>query len=201
MNGSTYQYEYYQPPETARKHVVPAGFDYARATWAQLEAILYDKTYSFKMSTFPNEQRIAKRAELERTIAELNNTSTECMEAVSELQIMTLEDSVASWRKDYLDVADAIARESSGPADLIAAVRQMRKNLGNLNNDYIALERKHAALVAANESLKEALTELLFAVENADETGYVTDVGFLKGFDQLPDKCRAALLSAQTLNG
>lgn len=31
------------------------------------------------------------------------------------------------FRKDYLDVADAIAKESSGPADLIRAVRDLRE--------------------------------------------------------------------------
>ncbi len=51
----------------------------------------------------------------------------------------------------------------------------------------------HALLLAQNAEMRACLEELLFAFENADETGYVTDVGFIKGFEQLPDRCRAAL--------
>lgn len=41
----------------------------------------------------------------------------------------------------------------------------------------------------------EVLGELLFAAENADETGYVTDVGFLD-LEALCEKARAALALA-----
>jgi hypothetical protein len=47
------------------------------------------------------------------------------------------------------------------------------------------LKREHAELV-------ELAKELLFAAENADETGYVTDVGFID-LDALHGKTRALL--------
>lgn len=57
---------------------------------------------------------------------------------------------LAALRKDYLDVADAIARESSGPADLIATVRLIRA------------EREVAAQLwsAWEASAKEAMADL-----------------------------------------
>ncbi len=42
---------------------------------------------------------------------------------------------------------------------------------------------------------REIITELLFAAENADETGYVTDVGFIN-LDELHEKARALTTSA-----
>jgi hypothetical protein len=51
----------------------------------------------------------------------------------------------------------------------------------------------HAQSQARIATLEDLLGQLLFAAENADETGYVTDVGFIQGFDQLHDKCRLAL--------
>lgn len=50
--------------------------------------------------------------------------------------------------------------------------------------------QSHAALV-------EALEELLMAHENCDETGYVDGVGFMRGYDHLPEKARAALALAK----
>lgn len=49
----------------------------------------------------------------------------------------------------------------------------------------------------ANHSLAlaGALEDLLFAHENADETGYVDGVGFMRGYDQLPSRARAAIES------
>jgi hypothetical protein len=42
------------------------------------------------------------------------------------------------------------------------------------------------------KELSTLVEELLFAAENADETGYVTDVGFID-LDKLHDRARAAL--------
>lgn len=44
----------------------------------------------------------------------------------------------------------------------------------------------------ASEAVEKALTDLLFAVENADETGYGTDVGFLD-LDKINEAARTSL--------
>jgi hypothetical protein len=46
----------------------------------------------------------------------------------------------------------------------------------------------------ANTKLRELLTQMLNVAENADETGYVTDVGFVD-LDKLHETVRAALKS------
>ncbi len=52
---------------------------------------------------------------------------------------------------------------------------------------------ERCALLEQLEACKGALRDLLFVYENADETGYVTDVGFVKGFDEIPERCHALL--------
>lgn len=54
----------------------------------------------------------------------------------------------------------------------------------------------NARLIAAAPALLEALEKLLFAVENADETGYVTDHGFID-LDAINEAARAAIQSTQ----
>lgn len=44
----------------------------------------------------------------------------------------------------------------------------------------------------SNRKLSELLQQMLFVSENADETGYVTDVGFVD-IDKLHNECREAL--------
>ena len=47
-----------------------------------------------------------------------------------------------------------------------------------------------------NGHLIDLLEQMLFAVENADETGYVTDVGFID-LDALHNKVRAAIADSR----
>lgn len=55
----------------------------------------------------------------------------------------------------------------------------------------------NAKLIAAAPALLELLQQMLDVAENADETGYVTDVGFLN-LDKLHEQARAAIQSATT---
>ena len=48
----------------------------------------------------PAETRDEKRGRLQRVVAELNNTSDECMSAVAELDLMRLEDENAKLREE-----------------------------------------------------------------------------------------------------
>lgn len=95
-------------------------------------------------------------------------------------------------------------------AIIVASVEEYESRSGAQENARLESIMKavssHARLLSESarqsqriEQLEGALKDLLFVFENADETGYVDGVGFVKGFDELPDKCRA-LLAASTLN-
>jgi hypothetical protein len=65
-------------------------------------------------------------------------------------------------------------------------------SLAYLRDNILILEAQLAASQELCDELAEALKDMLFAAENADETGYVADVGFIE-IDALYAKARAAL--------
>lgn len=72
------------------------------------------------------------------------------------------------------------------PADLTVALI-----VGGGPEDY---ERDTAELIASAPTIRALLEQMLNVAENADETGYVTDVGFID-LDKLHEEVRAALKS------
>jgi hypothetical protein len=87
---------------------------------------------------------------------------------------------------------DALTRQLAEREKELAAVRgrdaETFEACKHWIREYNRVEAQLADLQRSNGEAIETLRSLLFAVENADETGYVTDVGFIKDYNAIFEK-------------
>lgn len=67
-----------------------------------------------------------------------------------------LERELAEAKRAYLDVADAVCRESTGPEDVCNKARDTRKQLQDMTDQFFAVSQESAALRARNATLCQA---------------------------------------------
>lgn len=77
-------------------------------------------------------------AEVDRLIAEARGEflSDDSIDAMAD-QLEAANAEIERLRRDYLSIADALLPESSGPQDLIAEARRLRKIARDVRNDEI----------------------------------------------------------------